>query len=110
MSNANTALLTGASAGSGAVHADSLARRGHDLMLVAGDETRLNALAARLGAETSRSVDILAGEGGTVRSVARRKPAASGPDHRHPGEQYGRRRRRADAWLRGGPAGGDGER
>jgi uncharacterized protein len=59
MSNTNTALITGASAGIGAVYADRLARRGHDLILVARDETRLNALAERLRAEVGRSVEVL---------------------------------------------------
>jgi uncharacterized protein len=59
MSNTNTGLITGASAGIGAVYADRLARRGHDLILVARDETRLNALAERLRAEVGRSVEVL---------------------------------------------------
>ena len=59
MSNPNTALITGASAGIGAVYADRLARRGHDLILVARDETRLNALAERLRAEIGRSVEVM---------------------------------------------------
>ena len=58
MSDPNTALITGASAGIGAVYADRLARRGHDLILVARDETRLNALAERLRTETGRSVEV----------------------------------------------------
>ncbi|MGH6777371.1 MAG: SDR family NAD(P)-dependent oxidoreductase [Bradyrhizobium sp.] len=62
MSKANTALITGASAGIGSVYADRLARRGHDLILVARDETRLDALAARLRAETDRSVETLAAD------------------------------------------------
>lgn len=53
------ALITGASTGIGAVYADRLARRGHDLVLVARDEARLNALAARLKAETGVKVEVL---------------------------------------------------
>lgn len=54
-----TALITGASSGIGAVYADRLARRGHDLVLVARDGARLDALASRLTAETGRKVDVL---------------------------------------------------
>jgi short-subunit dehydrogenase len=59
MSTFNTALITGASAGIGAAYADRLARRGHDLILVARDVSRLNALAERLRAEAGRSVEVL---------------------------------------------------
>ena len=54
-----TALVTGASTGIGAVYADRLARRGHDLVLVARDEARLAALAERLRRETGRKVEWL---------------------------------------------------
>lgn len=52
-------LITGASSGIGATYADRFARRGHDLVLVARDSARLEALAARLRQETGVAVDIL---------------------------------------------------
>lgn len=52
-------LITGASTGIGAVYAERFARRGHDLVLVARDKTKLEALAARLRQENPISVDVL---------------------------------------------------
>ncbi|EWY41458.1 AraC family transcriptional regulator [Skermanella stibiiresistens SB22] len=54
-----TALVTGASSGIGATYADRLARRGHDLILVARDKTRLETLAERLRAEAGVTVEVL---------------------------------------------------
>jgi uncharacterized protein len=54
-----TALITGASSGIGAIYADRVARRGYDLILVARNQSRLEALAARLRDETGRSVEIV---------------------------------------------------
>ena len=58
-SSKGAALVTGASTGIGAVYADRLAKRGHDLILVARDEARLNTLAQRLRAETGVKVEVL---------------------------------------------------
>jgi uncharacterized protein len=54
-----TALVTGSSTGIGAVYADRLARRGYDLILVARNQARLQALSARLTGETGQSVEVL---------------------------------------------------
>src|SRR5215468_1301131 len=57
-----TALITGASAGIGAIYADRRAKRGDDLILVARDKTRLGGLAHRLRSSTGRSVDTVAAD------------------------------------------------
>ncbi|WP_084445017.1 SDR family NAD(P)-dependent oxidoreductase [Sphingomonas sp. TDK1] len=54
-----TALITGASTGIGAIYADRLAHRGYDLILVARDVARLDALATRLRADAGVRVDVL---------------------------------------------------
>jgi uncharacterized protein len=54
-----TVLITGASTGIGATYAERFARRGHDLVLVARDNARLEVLAARLRQETGIAVDVL---------------------------------------------------
>ncbi|WP_380874459.1 dehydrogenase [Sphingomonas sp. DBB INV C78] len=54
-----TALITGASSGIGATYADRLARRGHDLVLVARSAGKLEALADRLRKETGVKVETL---------------------------------------------------
>lgn len=52
-------LITGASAGIGAVYADRFARRGHDLVLTALKGEDLEAKADRLQGETGVAVDVL---------------------------------------------------
>ncbi|QRM33872.1 SDR family oxidoreductase [Microvirga sp. VF16] len=57
-----TALITGASAGIGAVYADRLAQRGYDLVLVARDAAKLNELASRLRDETGVMIEVLSAD------------------------------------------------
>jgi uncharacterized protein len=57
-----TALVTGASSGIGATYADRLARRGYDLLLVARDQPRLEAIAGRLRGETGVNIEVMRGD------------------------------------------------
>jgi short-subunit dehydrogenase len=59
MPSTPTVLITGASTGIGAVYADRFARRGHDLVLVARDRARMEALAQRLRHEAGVAVEVL---------------------------------------------------
>ncbi|MBE1491151.1 SDR family NAD(P)-dependent oxidoreductase [Plantactinospora soyae] len=56
------AVITGASTGLGAVYADRLARRGHDLLLVARNKSRLDTVAAKIAENTGRTVEVLAAD------------------------------------------------
>ena len=53
------ALITGASAGIGAIYADRLARRGYDLVLTGRDASRLRAVADAVSRDTGRKVETL---------------------------------------------------
>ena len=57
-----TALITGASTGLGAVYADRLAKRGHDLILVARNSAQMEELAAKLRAAHGVVVDVIAAD------------------------------------------------
>jgi short-subunit dehydrogenase len=59
MTTLPTILITGASSGIGAVYAQRFAQRGHDLVLVARDKGRLDALAARLRETHNVAIDVL---------------------------------------------------
>ncbi|MBD9388605.1 SDR family oxidoreductase [Agrobacterium sp. AGB01] len=62
MTAKGTALITGASTGIGAIYADRLAARGYDLILVARNREKLQALASAISDKTGRAVEVLAAD------------------------------------------------
>ena len=89
-SSKGTALITGASRGIGAVYADRLAKRGHDLILVARSEEPLKTLAAGLSSASGRYVTSIVAdlntdgsrEGGNEAEDDRASPCSSISRHR----------------------------
>ena len=65
------ALVTGASSGIGAIYADRLAKRGHDLILVARRVDRLRILADKIAGETGRKVEVIAADLGKRKDLAK---------------------------------------
>lgn len=66
-----TALITGASTGIGSVYAQALARRGYDLVLVARNRDRLNALATRITNDTQQHVEVFPADLSHAQDLAR---------------------------------------
>ena len=69
VANKGTALVTGASTGIGAVYAERLAERGYDVILVARNRDRLNALATTLTTSTGRNFEVVVADLGTTEGV-----------------------------------------
>lgn len=67
----STFLITGASDGIGAIYADRLARRGHDLILIARRADKLAALAQRLTMQTGVAVEIIIADLSNADDLAR---------------------------------------
>jgi len=70
-STLGTAVITGASTGIGALYAERLAARGYDLLLVARNGARLLELAARLQADTGRTVRSISADLTDAQDLAR---------------------------------------
>lgn len=62
MTQQSTALITGASSGIGAAYAHKLAARGHPLVLVARDRSRLEGIADSLSSEFGLAVEVVAAD------------------------------------------------
>ena len=71
------ALVTGASSGIGAIYADRLAHRGYDLILVARNQGRLDALAKRLAGETGRKIETVTADLNDKADFAGLKPCCA---------------------------------
>ena len=71
MSKLPAVLITGASTGIGATYAQRFASRGHDLVLVARNQERLDALAARLRGECAVDIDVLQADLTNAQDLAR---------------------------------------
>lgn len=69
--SAGSAIVTGASSGIGAVYADRLAARGHDVILVARRRDRLDSLAEKLRAQHGHAVDVVVADLADPAGVAR---------------------------------------
>ena len=81
MTSKPSVLITGASTGIGAMYADRFAKRSHDLVLVARDNIRMEALADRLRREAGVQVEILRADL-TVKQDLARVEARLRDDHR----------------------------
>lgn len=66
-----TALITGASTGIGAIYADRLAKSGYDLIIVARNASRLEAVSTRLRAATGRAVTAVVADLGDKDGMAK---------------------------------------
>ena len=71
MATTQTALITGASTGIGAVYADRLALRGHNLVLVARSGEKLAVLAAELHSKYGVQVETMSADLANAAQLAR---------------------------------------
>jgi short-subunit dehydrogenase len=82
------ALVTGASSGIGAIYADRLAERGHDLILVARSVDRLQTLADKIAGETGRKVEVIAADLGKRKDLAKVEAVLTGQAHQDRRPRY----------------------